>query len=125
MRTFRYGLEPVCLAAVALYVIHRWALPTELLRGWFHDVLFLPAAMPWFLWLERRLGLRKDDRCPSPGEIAIYFAVWSVAVEVLGPIVWRSATPDGRDVLAYAAGALICWLAWGRLHPLGAADAEK
>ena len=111
--------------AVALYVIHRWALPTELLRGWFHDVLFLPAAMPWFMGLERLIGLRRDDDYPSAGEMAVYFIVWSIAVEGIGPMFWKSATSDVRDVLAYAAGALICWLAWGRSHPLGTADAEK
>jgi len=112
LRRFRYALEPLCLGAVAAFVLARWVFPQELLRGWFTDVLLMPAALPVFLWAERRLGLRKLDGVPSGREILFYFVAWSVASEAIAPRLFSRATGDWLDVVWYGVGAAICWGVW-------------
>jgi hypothetical protein len=114
VRRFRYGADPLCVAACVLYVAQRWVFDIEVLRGWFTDVLFLPAGVPWFLWFERAVGLRRHDGHPSVCEVAWLLAVWSVAAEVVGPMVARGATADPMDVVWYAAGAAGAALWWRR-----------
>jgi len=117
LRRFRYLLEPLCLAAIAAYAVNRWIVRPEFLRGWFNDILFLPAALPIFLWIERRIGLRKTDEPPRGGEIIFYLIAWSVAAEVIGPWVFSHATADPWDVLWYCLGAAICWAVWATSAP--------
>jgi hypothetical protein len=68
---FRYGREPLCVVAVVLYVANSvwWKPMTVDLNSFVHcylgDVLCLPVCLPVTLWLQRRVGLRSDDRCPS------------------------------------------------------------
>lgn|SRR5690606_3233663 len=116
--TFRYARDPVCLVACACYALNRWCVPAAMkgifLRGHFADVLFVPAALPIVLWVQRRLGIRESDTMPRPGEVLLHLAVWSLAAEVLGPRLFERATGDPWDILAYAAGSLIALLFW---HP--------
>ena len=114
MRRFRYAADPLCITAVALYVIERWAFPHSALRSWFSDVLFLPAAVPVYLWFEKKLGLRTHDRIPSLAEVGALFLVWSFAAEVVAPRLFEHCTSDPLDVLAYAAGGLFAWFWWTR-----------
>lgn len=95
-------------------MIERWAFPHSALRGWFSDVLFLPAAIPVYLWMERKLGLRTHDRIPSLAEIGALFLAWSLAAEVVAPRLFVHCTSDPLDVLAYAAGGLFAWFWWTR-----------
>lgn len=116
MRRFRYGLDPLCVAACALYALNHWAL-AEVLRGpfWrghFDDLWFIPAALPPVLWMERRLGLRDHDQRPGWAEIALHFVVWSVAAEVVAPAVWPHKVRDWWDISAYAAGAALAVVWW-------------
>ena len=114
MRKFRYAADPLCIAAVALYVIQRWIFSYPALRGWFSDVLFLPAAVPVFLWMERKLGLRMHDRKPSLAEVGGLFLIWSLAAEGIAPLLFQHCTADPLDIVAYAAGGLfaLCWWTW-------------
>ena len=114
MRKFRYAADPLCIAAVALYVIQRWIFPHPALRGWFSDFLFLPAAVPVFLWMERKLGLRMHDRKPSLAEVGGLFLVWSLAAEGIAPLLFQNCTADPLDIVAYAAGGLFAlgWWTW-------------
>jgi hypothetical protein len=114
---FRYGLDPVCLAAIGAYGVTRWIYHPDFLRGWFHDVLLLPAALPIFLWFERRLGMRGDDDFPRTREIVFYWITWSVACEVAGPAIFPWATGDWRDVLWYGAGGVLCHVVWSTCGP--------
>ena len=111
MRRFRYAADPLCIAATALYVLQRWVFCHPALRGWFSDVLFLPAAVPVFLWMERKLGLRTHDRIPSLTEVVGLFLVWSLAAEGIAPRLFQYCTADPMDIVAYAAGGLFA-LAW-------------
>jgi hypothetical protein len=94
--------------------MQRWIFPHSALRSWFSDVLFLPAAIPVYLWMERKLGLRTHDRIPSLAEVGALFLAWSLAAEVVAPRLFVHCTSDPLDVLAYAAGGLFAlgWWTW-------------
>ena len=115
MKRFGYLRDPLCVVACVLYVVNRGWLRGHLggafLRGHFNDLLLIPAALPLVLWLQRRLGVRPDDRSPRWGEIALHVAVWSFAAEWLMPHLTARATGDWRDVVAYSVGAVVagCW----------------
>lgn len=65
MKPYGYARDPLCWISGLLYGDNRWVLPAEwkgaFLRHQFNDCLFIPAALPLMLWLERRLGLRATD----------------------------------------------------------------
>jgi hypothetical protein len=113
---FRYALDPVCLLACAAYGVGRWLLRTRVAGGFWHDqftdLCFIPAALPLWLWCQRRLGLRNHDRRPDWREIGLHLAVWSVAAELVAPLLFHSATGDWRDVLAYGVGAAVAGGWW-------------
>lgn len=115
MKRFGYALDPLCALACGLYVLNRCWLRARwggaFLQGQFNDALLIPAALPWVLWLQRRLGLRPDDRFPRWSEIALHLVVWSVAAEGVAPRVFPHAVADWRDLVAYATGAVVagCW----------------
>jgi hypothetical protein len=116
--SFRYWRDPCCLAASAAYAANRWLVPAALQapwwRGHFADLLLIPAALPLWLWLERRLGWRVDDRVPRWREIAFALAAWAVAAEWLAPLLMARATGDAWDVVAYAGGAVLAGAIWRR-----------
>jgi membrane-associated PAP2 superfamily phosphatase len=116
MKRFGYARDPLCLAACACYVGNRWLVPFALkglfLQGYFADCLLIPAALPLLLWLQRRTGLRRDDRPPKWNEIFLHLAVWSVAAEIIAPHLFSRATGDPWDVAAYAGGALLSGVLW-------------
>jgi hypothetical protein len=113
---FRYMLDPLCLAACAAYAFGRWYLQRHVAGGFWHDqftdLLLIPAALPVFLWLQRRLGLRRHDERPDWREIGLHLAVWAVAAECIGPALLHTGTADWRDVLAYGAGAVLAGSWW-------------
>jgi ubiquinone/menaquinone biosynthesis C-methylase UbiE len=115
---FRYGLDPLCLLACGLYAACRWLIRPHTEAVFWHaystDYLLIPAALPLWLWVQRRLGLRKNDFFPTWSEIGLVFLVWSIAAEWAAPKLFRTATGDWFDVLAYAVGAIIA-LAWWTL----------
>lgn len=113
-KSFRYVLDPLCIAALMAYALNRWFLHPHFLRGWFNDFLLIPAAMPPFLWIERQIGLRRHDRPPDANEIAFLVVVWSIACEGIAPLFITRATRDWKDVAAYLTGALLAWLFWRR-----------
>ena len=43
--------------------------------------LLIPAALPFALWLQRRLNLRPHDQPPRWSEIILHLVAWSVAAE--------------------------------------------
>lgn len=116
MRHFGYARDPICLFACGLYVINRWIVAPRVdsafLHQHFNDLLLIPAALPPLLWVQRRLGLRRHDAFPDWREIALHTAAWSIAAEVLAPHLFSRATADARDVLAYAAGAVLAGFWW-------------
>jgi hypothetical protein len=115
MKRFGYFRDPLCLIACALYVLNRlwWRgqFGGEFFVGYFNDVLLIPAALPFVLWIQRRLGVRVGDGRPRWREIALHLVVWGVTAEAIIPQITPRATGDWYDVVAYSAGALVagCW----------------
>lgn len=84
------------------------------LACWWDDFLLLPVALPPLLWIHGRLGWRPPSLPPRWSEIGLHWLVWSVACEVLAPLVWAAAVGDWRDVVAYGLGALLAGWWWNR-----------
>ena len=116
MKRFRYAADPLCVLACVAYVVGRWWLRQYIHAGFWHDqftdLLLIPAALPVMLWLQRRLGLRTNDARPTWSEIGFHLAVWSIAAEVAAPLLFKSATADWRDALAYGCGAVLAGGWW-------------
>jgi hypothetical protein len=106
------------LLACLLYAVNRWGLKPRVhspfLHGYFNDLLLIPCALPPLLLIQRWLGLRRHDRAPTPGEIALNLLVWSVLFEIIGPHLTRKATGDPWDVVAYIVGGVLAGLWWHR-----------
>jgi hypothetical protein len=79
-----------------------------------NDSLLIPAALPLLLWMQRAFRLRNHDLAPSAAEVALYWTIWSVLFEVLGPHIAARATGDLWDVIAYGIGGLLAWAWWNR-----------
>ncbi len=109
-------LEPLCLAACALYAVNRWIVKphvaSSFLHGHFNDLLLIPCALPLLLWIQRRAGLRTHDRFPSLGEIALHLGVWAAIAEFIGPRWLHHGIGDPWDVVAYTAGAIAAAILW-------------
>lgn len=116
MKRFGYVRDPLCLAACALYVLNRTWWRAQIgggfLTGYFNDLLLIPAALPLVLWVQRRIGVRANDQPPRWREIALHLAVWSIVAEGIMPHFIARATGDWRDVVAYAAGAIVAGVCW-------------
>src|SRR5947207_11687599 len=117
-RRFRYLVDPLFLCCCALYALNRFWLKghfsSTFLHGYFNDTLLIPCALPLMLWLQRQLGLRRDDATPRVSEVLFHFVIWSVLFEVIGPHIVRHATGDPWDVVAYVIGAglALAWWHW-------------
>src|SRR5437899_1682459 len=111
MSRFRYALDPLCIAACALYATNRWLVKPHVasafLRGQFNDVLLIPCALPLVLWMQRKLGLRAHDESPALAEVASHLVVWSLIAEWLGPHWLHRGVADVWDVVAYSVGAAL------------------
>ncbi len=110
--------DALCVLAITLYALNRWMIKPAFDSGFMHDhfndLLLIPAALPFVLWVHRLLGLRRDDRAPSFREIALHTLTWSLICEAVGPLVFHHGAADWRDVCAYAVGALVAWAWWRR-----------
>lgn len=118
MKRFGYALDPLCVIACGLYALNRWWLRQYVggpfLHGYFNDLLLIPAALPFLLWLQRKIGVRDNDGRPRWREIALHLAVWSFVAEAVMPHLNHHTTGDWRDVIAYTVGALAAgaWWQW-------------
>jgi len=118
---FQYWREPLCVAAVILYVANSiwWkpmsSDPGSFVNCYFGDVLCLPVCIPITLWLQRRLSLRGHDRHPSLREIGGHWLLWTMCFEGLGPQLPQlapGAVSDPWDAVAYALGGVVAAIAW-------------
>lgn len=116
MKRFGYARDPLCVTACALYALNRFWLRRHVggafLHGYFNDLLLIPAALPFLLWVQRRIGVRPDDARPRWAEIALHLCAWSLVAEAIAPHLFARATGDWRDVAAYSAGAVLAGLWW-------------
>lgn len=123
MKRFRYALDPLCVGACVFYAVCRWVIRPHwsglFWHGYSTDCLLIPAALPLLLWVQRQLGLRTHDRYPDWREIAVTFAVWSVAAEGVAPLLFKTAVGDWMDVVAYAGGAIVAGVWWSYARRTG------
>ena len=115
---FGYWRDPVFLLSVAVYALNREVIKPGLrayspfFHGHLNDCLLVPVALPIFLLVYRRLGLRPDDAPPRWWEIALHVAVWSLFYKWFGPVVLHHGVADVVDVGCFAGGGLVAWLVW-------------
>jgi len=76
------------------------------LRSWFDDVLVLPLALGFALWLHRRRGRPSAWTIPGP-QVVLAVVLFSVAFELVLPPFLDHATADPWDVPAFAAGGCL------------------
>jgi len=118
MTRFRYLRDRLFLMAVVSYAANRWLLKPHVTspfwRGYFNDLLLIPAALPVLLWLQRISGLRKHDNPPGWTEFFMHLVVWSVICEFVGPHWLHRGTADGWDIVAYTVGGVAACVWWNR-----------
>ena len=88
------------------------------LRGYFNDLLLIPCALPWVLWLHYGLGWRSRSAYPSGAEIWGHCLVWGLVAEGLGPQLFAGAVRDVLDLAMYTIGAAVAHV-WWRWSVLG------
>jgi hypothetical protein len=126
---FGYARDPLFLLAFAAYLLNREVIKPNLPRysplfhGHFNDGLLVPVALPFFLLVYRRLGLRPDDAPPRFWEMACHLLVWCVFFKWFGPAVLHRGVADPVDLAWYAAGGLVSWWIWN--HPIRPAPAAS
>jgi hypothetical protein len=115
---FGYYRDPLFLFCLCAYLVNRELIKphlhsySPLFDGHFDDCLLVPVALPIFLLVYRRLGLRPDDAAPRWWEIGWHLLVWSLFFKWFGPVVLHRSVADPYDVLCYAGGGLAAWAIW-------------
>jgi ubiquinone/menaquinone biosynthesis C-methylase UbiE len=119
VKGFRYALDPISLAACALYALNRWfvgpACSWPFVHLYFDDLLLIPAALPVILGIQRWWGLRTHDLPPTAAEIFGHLVVWSLIAELVGPFLFPWVVGDPGDVAAYGVGAVLAGTWWNRV----------
>lgn len=88
--------------------------PNSFFYCYWNDLWFMPCALPMILFVQRKIGSRSGDAYPSCWEVTMNLVVWSIVVEVVGPVFLRRGTCDWRDVVMYGIGGLCGWVYWNR-----------
>jgi hypothetical protein len=87
-----------------------WAWP--FLHSHFDDLLLMPVALPVVLWLQRLLGLRRNDCAPDWLEAFSHLVIWSVMCKLVGPFYFHIGVADAWDLLFFAGGGVAACLWW-------------
>lgn len=115
------------LLSCSLYVMNRWIVKPNTSLPFFHhhlnDLLCFPIWIPFLVALLGFLHLRTKGEPPDSYEILIPLVLWSWMFEGWFPTtrLFESVTiADHRDIIWYAAGALVGaiywrWWEWFRL----------
>lgn len=115
---FGYWRDPLFLVSLGTYAVNRLLIKphlhhySPLFHGHLDDVLTVPVALPVYLYIYRRIGLRPDDAPPRWWEVALHVAVWDVFFEWFGPHALHRGAGDPLDNLSIAAGGVAAWLLW-------------
>jgi hypothetical protein len=115
---FGYQRDPLFLVCLGAYFVNRGLIKpnlhhySPLFHGHLDDGLLVPVALPLFLLVYRKLGLRPDDAPPRWWEVGWHLAVWSLFFKWFGPLVLHRSVADPYDVAFYAGGGLLAWWWW-------------
>lgn len=117
---FGYWRDPLFLLCFGVYVVNReWIKPnlhhySPLFHGHLNDTLTVPVALPIYLLVYRRIGLRPDDEPPRWWEIACHLAVWILFFKWVGPLEMHVGVYDPIDDWCMLGGGIVAWLLWQR-----------
>ncbi len=112
---FMISLTAYCLNS---FFLKYCSVDNHLLKFYFNDLLLVPCALPPILCLISIAGFRDSDKPPSCIEVLICLCTWSIAFEVVGPLVSLKSTADPFDVAAYWLGGAVSWSLWHYHHKL-------
>jgi hypothetical protein len=76
------------------------------LRSWLDDVLVLPLALGFALWLQRRRGRPPGWTLPG-AQVVLAVVLYAVVFEIVLPAFTERATADPWDAPAFAAGGVL------------------
>ncbi len=117
---FGYWRDPIFLVSLATYVVNRALIKpnlhyySPLFHGHLDDSLTVPVALPLYLFVYRRLGLRPDDEPPRWWEVALHLAVWEIFFKWYGPLTLHKGAYDPVDAWCIGGGGVIAWMLWQR-----------
>ena len=116
---FRYLLDPLFLACVALYFLNRFVIKPNcdfvFFHAWLNDVICIPFWIPVMLAGMRLTRLRRHDNPPTFAEIGIPLVLWSWWFEIYLPnLVGSRHYADPWDIVAYSSGAVFAYWFWKR-----------
>jgi hypothetical protein len=115
---FLYWRDPVFLIGLAAYLVNRALIKPNLhhyspfIHGHFDDSLTVPVALPLYLLLYRRIGLRPDDEPPRWWEVGLHLAGWIFFLKWFGPLVLLKGVADPVDGWWMLAGGIVAWGLW-------------
>jgi hypothetical protein len=125
---FRYWRDPLFLLCLAAYAINRALIKPNLhhyspfFHGHLNDSLTVPVALPLYLLVYRRIGLRPDDEPPRSWEVGLHLAVWIFFFKWFGPVMLQKGAADPVDGWCMLAGGILAWGFWQRERLLEAAE---
>ena len=107
---------------LALFLLNRWIESRGLsfipVRSWLDDVLVLPLALGFALWIHRR---RRGGSWTIPMfQVIVAVVLYALVFELVLPSYLDSAVADPLDVVAYAVGGVLFQLLLNR--PLAVED---
>lgn len=106
---------PQFVFASILYLGHRFLIQqspvyrTSFFRGFFPDFLALLVCIPVFASSQKIFNLRKRNKIYFI-EIVLYWILFSVYFEIIGPNFIKSFTGDLWDILAYFLGGITLYI---------------
>lgn len=109
--------NPLFMISLAAYCLNTLvakyhSVDSHFLKFYFNDLLLVPCALPPILCLISIAGFRDSNKPPSFIEVLICLCIWSIAFEVVGPLVSQKSTADPFDVGAYWIGGAVSWSLW-------------
>lgn len=106
---FMISLAAYCLNT---FVAKNYLVDSHFLKFYFNDLLLVPCALPPILSLISIAGFRDSDKPPSCVEVLICLCIWSIAFEIVGPLISQKTTADPFDIAAYWLGGAVSWSLW-------------
>jgi len=115
--------NPLFMISLAAYCLNSFVLKyssvdNRFLQFYFNDLLLVPCVLPPILCLISIAGYRDSNKPPSHGEVLVCLCIWSIAFEVIGPLVSQKSTADPFDVAAYWLGGAVSWSLWRYHHEI-------
>ena len=115
--------NPLFMISLAAYCLNEFVAKyhpadSHFLKFYFNDLLLVPCVLPPILCLISIAGFRDSGKPPAYVEVLICLCIWSIAFEVVGPLVSQKATADPFDVAAYWLGGTVFWSLWHYRHKI-------